>query len=389
LRSPKDLGKWPEAEAAYRQALALQEPLVAEFPAVPEYRDQLVRCHNNLAVLLATLGKRPEAEAEYRKTLTLQAQLAADFLTVPEYRQSLAMLYNNLGILLLELGKRSEAETAHRQALGLLEQLAADFHTLPDHRQELANTHNNLGNLLKDRRKRPEAEAEYRRAIALQERLAADFPTVPDYALSLGGSYCNLGTLVLAWGEAAASLDWFAKALATLRPVLAQESRLARARLFLRNVHWGRALALDRLGRHAEAVADWQQALAHNDDKAFDSWNRLRRSSSLARAGQHAQATAAVEDLLRRGNADSGTLYDAARVYALAAAQAAKQTWPSTSSLRAEQYARRSLALLRQAVQKGYKDVAHMKKDTDLDSLRQRPDFQQLLADLEAKVPGK
>jgi hypothetical protein len=45
--------------------------------------------------------------------------------------------------------------------------------------------------------------------------------------------------------------------------------------------------------------------------------------------------------------------------------------------------------LLRQAVQQGYKDVAHMKKDPDLDALRQRPDFRQLLADLEAKAPGK
>jgi hypothetical protein len=45
------------------------------------------------------------------------------------------------------------------------------------------------------------------------------------------------------------------------------------------------------------------------------------------------------------------------------------------------------MALLRQAVKNGCKDVATMKKDTDLDSLRQREDFQQLLRDLEAKKP--
>jgi hypothetical protein len=55
----------------------------------------------------------------------------------------------------------------------------------------------------------------------------------------------------------------------------------------------------------------------------------------------------------------------------------------------AQQYADRAVALLRQAVAKGYKDVAHLKKDADLDGLRRRPDFQQLLADLEAKAPGK
>ena len=40
--------------------------------------------------------------------------------------------------------------------------------------------------------------------------------------------------------------------------------------------------------------------------------------------------------------------------------------------------------MLREAVDKGYKDVAHMKKDKDLDALRGRGDFQKLLVELEA-----
>ena len=42
---------------------------------------------------------------------------------------------------------------------------------------------------------------------------------------------------------------------------------------------------------------------------------------------------------------------------------------------------------LRKAVSAGYKNAAHMKKDTDLDSLRDRDDFKKLMADLEAKAP--
>jgi hypothetical protein len=53
----------------------------------------------------------------------------------------------------------------------------------------------------------------------------------------------------------------------------------------------------------------------------------------------------------------------------------------------AQSYGDRAMAMLRQAVKNGYKDVTHMKKDTDLDSLRQREDFQQLLRELEAKQP--
>ncbi len=43
------------------------------------------------------------------------------------------------------------------------------------------------------------------------------------------------------------------------------------------------------------------------------------------------------------------------------------------------------MELLREAVSKGFKDVPHMKKDTDLDPLRQREDFQKLVKELSAK----
>jgi hypothetical protein len=44
---------------------------------------------------------------------------------------------------------------------------------------------------------------------------------------------------------------------------------------------------------------------------------------------------------------------------------------------------------LTKAVAAGYKNDAHMKKDTDLDFLRDRVDFKKLLANLEAKAPPK
>jgi hypothetical protein len=51
----------------------------------------------------------------------------------------------------------------------------------------------------------------------------------------------------------------------------------------------------------------------------------------------------------------------------------------------AQFYGDAAMKLLRDAVSKGYKDVAHVKKDTDLDPLRQRDDFRTLVAELEGK----
>jgi hypothetical protein len=52
-------------------------------------------------------------------------------------------------------------------------------------------------------------------------------------------------------------------------------------------------------------------------------------------------------------------------------------------------YGDAAMKLLREAVSKGFKDVLHMKKDTDLDPLRQREDFQKLVAGLEEKLKIK
>lgn len=49
-------------------------------------------------------------------------------------------------------------------------------------------------------------------------------------------------------------------------------------------------------------------------------------------------------------------------------------------------YGDAAMKLLRNAVSTGYRDEAHMKKDTDLDPLRGRQDFQKLIAELQGKA---
>jgi hypothetical protein len=51
----------------------------------------------------------------------------------------------------------------------------------------------------------------------------------------------------------------------------------------------------------------------------------------------------------------------------------------------AKLYGEAAMKLLREAVRKGWKDAMHMKKDTDLDPLREREDFKRLVAELERK----
>jgi serine/threonine-protein kinase len=54
-----------------------------------------------------------------------------------------------------------------------------------------------------------------------------------------------------------------------------------------------------------------------------------------------------------------------------------------------EQFSRKAVQYLRDAIDHGFNDLALMKRDTDLEAVRDRQDFKQLLADLEAKLNKK
>src|SRR5262249_37890126 len=83
--------------------------------------------------------------------------------------------------------------------------------------------------------------------------------------------------------------------------------------------------------------------------------------------------------------------YQAACALARCAAVTASATSlpEAERNTRAQSYAARALALLRQAVAHGYRDVAQLKPDKDLGALRPRSDFQQLVRELEERAsPG-
>jgi tetratricopeptide (TPR) repeat protein len=271
------------------------------------------------------------------------------------------------------------AEAEYRAALEVMTKLAAERPAVAQYRDDLANTHMNLGTLFLTLGNRTAEEAETRTAVVLRERLVRDFPAVPRYAVLLGGGYCNLGTMLRDRGDPAA-LDWFAKAVATLEPVYRADPRLATARQFLRNSYRHRAGALLRFGRPAEALADYDQALAL-DDGSQRVVLRVGRAVALAASGQPAQALAAADELAAAPGLDGGDLYELACVYAVAAF---KLPPPD-----AEPAAGRAVDALRRAVAAGYRDAELIRDNPGFVAVRGRADFAQLLWDLaDATPPG-
>jgi tetratricopeptide (TPR) repeat protein/tRNA A-37 threonylcarbamoyl transferase component Bud32 len=368
-----ELDKFAEALESHRAALALQEKLAAELPTAPAYRQEMAASHYGLGVVLARLGKPGEALAAHQAALALYEKLATEFPAVEAYRNELARSHHALGVVLANSGKRGEALAAYRAALAVREKLAAEFPAVPAYRQELATSHNDLGILLLGLGQPNEALQAYREGLALREKLVDEFPTVTAYRVDLGGSYCNIAHVIRTGSQPADSLDWYAKAIAALAPVVAKQPSLATARLYLHHAHWGRAVALGKLNRHAEALADWDQTVKLAEAKTQPA-DRAGRALAYIRAGKVDEAVAEVTLLTKAKGWSAVQCYNFACIYSLASAK---------DAARQQEYGQRAVALLRQAVQAGYKNVALLKKDPDLDPLRQREDFQMLLAELQ------
>jgi tetratricopeptide (TPR) repeat protein len=374
----KQFGRWDPAEQELRAAADLFQALVRDYPQERAYRADLAHTYNNLGLLCDARQQTREAERWLREALALHQALATEYPQDAPYRNGVGRTYAELANVYAVSGQFRDAEDMFRKAVGLQKALVAEHPALPEYRVNLANTWSSLALLFQAMNRAVEAEEAFQEAARLWEPLVRTDPRV---GVDLGGIQCDLGSSVRKRNRAAESLAWYARAITTLDAVLAREPKHTTAQRFLCNAYRGRAESLTVLRRYAEASSDWEKAADLAEAKSRP-WFRLQHAATLAHAGEHAKAAAEAEQLVRDKVPNAGTLYDTACVYALCA-KAAGEDRPQ-----AEAYAVRAVALLRQAVGRGYKDIEHLKKDTDLDAVRLRADFRRLLAELEGNKPA-
>jgi serine/threonine-protein kinase len=185
-----------EAKSDFRLALAICEELISQFPKSPDYRFELAHSHNNLGRALANLEQSKDAEDAYSQAKEIYQTLRTEFPATVEYQQGMGRTLNNLGLLLSDMGRVKDGENALREALAVYQKLAADFPGEREHRFELARVHNNLAVALQAEKRPKQAELAWRDALSLQKQLVAEFPTVPEYRQQLAGTYNNLSILL-------------------------------------------------------------------------------------------------------------------------------------------------------------------------------------------------
>jgi tetratricopeptide (TPR) repeat protein len=278
------------------RALRIRERLVAENPDRPDLRRYATLTAFNLALALKALGQKREAADTLAKAAADESRLTGTAEASPDGPRLRSDLQGTLGEILFDLGRRSEgmdlvaearqtAEAAvvlfpgdadflakallwhesqaemletnkdsegalatRRAALALALKISSIAPTVERHRDSLLGARITLADQLA-RLKKPEADAEFAAAAAVGQTLMT-LPNDSERASNRAECFRRLAVHDWDTGEASESLAWLDHAVALIDHDLQWTGGP-----FRREIETRRALALDRIGRPAEAAA--------------------------------------------------------------------------------------------------------------------------------------
>jgi serine/threonine protein kinase/tetratricopeptide (TPR) repeat protein len=387
---------YPEAEGNYRRSLDLKEKLVAQSGNLPRYRMELIRGLSTLGQLLRIQEKYAESEKLYREAATTQEEQVAKGQATAKDRQRLADSYSGLGIALAELTRQQEAEDALRHALEVRRKLVDDFPSVLDYRLELASATNNFAYLLTRQGNDAAAEEPYRQVLELRKGIVKQGGPIPENLRELAMSYHNLAWVHRVTGRPKEAESLWRDSLEIWRQLLADLPHVP-------DYHDGLAGALGNVaklqnqrGEFAAAAALLESARPHLEaaldarpkDRGFRESHRdyfVTLGENKLGLADHVGAAATAAELARFAFEPAKDQYSAASLLARCVKLASKDaTLPEARRDElAQNYSQQALAFLRQAVMHGFKDLARLKEDADLEPLRAKEEFRKLVADLE------
>jgi serine/threonine protein kinase/tetratricopeptide (TPR) repeat protein len=357
---------------SYQKALEVRQRLADADKTSAQAQRDLSVSHNRLGDVYLELGDSKAALDSYKKGLEIRQRLPDADKTSAQAQRDLSISHEKLGDVYVQVGDNEAALDRYRSCHAIRERLADADKTSALVQRDLSVSHNRLGDVYLELGDSKAALDSYKKALEVRQRLADADKTSAQAQRDLIVSFFKLGNIAEQSYDFKKAQGWYGQGLDVSK-------RFAKPEVFKKEVALGEARGRICLASE-QAVADPATAIKQPDDLrgpvlAFATF-------ALAKKERQAAKAAAAADLLADNARGPDDLYNAACGYALCVSLADK---PETR----EKYAARAIELLGKAVAKGYKDAAHMKKDTDLDALRQRDDFKKLLADLEAATKPK
>jgi eukaryotic-like serine/threonine-protein kinase len=389
-------GKSVEALESYGQALAIFQKLADDNVAVAEFRSRLAATQHDIGGLLWEIGKTDEALESFQRVEAINQKLADDSPNVTAFQRDLAKIHHDAGFLRSQIGKPAEGLESYRKALALSRKLVEDNPAVTEFASLFAFIQDSIGFLKSWRGEPVEALESCRRALAIFQKLADDNPNVTDFRSGLANTLCHIGLLQLESGQ-------LVKALASNQRAIAIYQRLADENPTVFGYRYDLACSLTILADVHRSLSHTTQARAGYDRAISMGMELVTANPEIARYRSGLAASVRRLGQLRLTAGDSaGAVADARKAVALfeglpsrsgeeqyelacchaALAAAARPEGSGISTGEAEAESVKSIALLRKAVTEGYRNTDAMTRESALDSLRNRPDFQLLMRDL-------
>ncbi len=358
--------------------------------------DMLVRMDARLANLSGSSQVRLEFLHE---ALRLSKSILADKPDDANAHRQTARVYRTIGAVGEKGGHLDSSDHAFTNALEIYRKLNKDFPQDQQYADLIAQTLAQHAHLQRLNRQLVNARDSYKEAIEIQERLLAAV-VAPDFeARARGARYrFELGRTYEDGGKIEDAAAYYRASLEHMERLAADNPR--RVDVHTAVVNYAMALALverspaaaETLLQRAVAGARTAHTCVPSENAELDrildaSYSEL--AAYLVHHGRHEElermALAYREDFMEPG----GRTYNVACFLGNAAAAVDKLTSLSKADRSdvSQAYGDKAVDWLAKAIKEGYTQRVHIELDPDMDPLRERPDFQEVLADLERRFP--
>jgi tetratricopeptide (TPR) repeat protein len=259
-RPPAPFISLHEKEHSLQEAIDLLERLVAEHPAVPDYRHLLALCYREVFPRWFGRGPDSSSDAANKATKMLQ-ELVQEYPDVPDYRYDLCQTYTMLNARRAFSpggADPSQRETLDK-ALAISEELVAEHPNVPDYAVSQVHIRLSLAAIL-GKSDPTDAEACLRKALALQSALVRRFPRTSSYKFSMAIICDSLAGFLQERGRLPEARAMLQASIAALKEFLKNDPRAGPFRGVLAHHYMILADLLRRMGEQEAAAEAVRQA---------------------------------------------------------------------------------------------------------------------------------
>jgi serine/threonine protein kinase/tetratricopeptide (TPR) repeat protein len=421
------------------EAVRQQERAITIAPEVAQYRRFLVTHYTNLARINSAGQRSDDAIHSLERTLPILEKLIQEGAHPVSDRFDLARNLNTIGQIMAKQTRVDESFRAHHRAVSAVEDIVKIQPENLEMVVTLASACDQLEIDLLKAGRRAEAEAAREHQAEFWKQLAQQPGAKPRAALEHARACLHRGELAADKRDAVVALVWFGYARSDLEGFdrNAQSDEMAplllgRTLKWIGDIHWVRAKPADAKPAWEGALKVYRENLLPTDPKR-PSWNRTVGGllHNLGRihgdAGRQEQALQCYQEAVKYQKIAFAKEPESSREWldhhyeilattlrelcrrdeSINAVRARVKLWPddprqlvkaageiarcisltSGDAALGQSLVDESMALLKQAVDKGYRDAGQLKADPSLAPLRERAEFQKLVVELEKKSP--